>query len=206
LHAGIESTVACKSYVTSLVVLHWLTALLCREDLSEASREIETAEQGVERYLGHWRLHVDQWIDLTNEVQCLFVTGRGASLATTGTAGLILKESTRRPAEGMSSAAFRHGPLEVIGPHVLVLVLAGEARVNAQNRRLYEDILGGGGRAVWLAPHATSSGALDLPEVCSSLLPMVEILPVQMLSLALAARDGREAGRFEKASKVTLVA
>jgi glucosamine--fructose-6-phosphate aminotransferase (isomerizing) len=36
-----------------------------------------------------------------------------------------------------------------------------------------------------------------------ALQPVVEILPVQMLTLALAARDGREAGRFERASKVT---
>ena len=35
------------------------------------------------------------------------------------------------------------------------------------------------------------------------LLPLVEILPVQMLSLALAARNGREAGRFERATKIT---
>jgi hypothetical protein len=36
-----------------------------------------------------------------------------------------------------------------------------------------------------------------------SLRPIVEILPAQMLSLAIAARNGREAGRFERATKVT---
>ena len=41
------------------------------------------------------------------------------------------------------------------------------------------------------------------PEVPESVQPIVEILPVQMLSLALAARDGIEAGRFERASKIT---
>jgi glucosamine--fructose-6-phosphate aminotransferase (isomerizing) len=45
-----------------------------------------------------------------------------------------------------------------------------------------------------------------LPRTSPALQPIVEILPVQMLSLALAARDGREAGRFERASKVTVVA
>jgi glucosamine--fructose-6-phosphate aminotransferase (isomerizing) len=33
--------------------------------------------------------------------------------------------------------------------------------------------------------------------------PILEILPVQMITLALAARVGREPGRFERASKVT---
>jgi glucosamine--fructose-6-phosphate aminotransferase (isomerizing) len=48
--------------------------------------------------------------------------------------------------------------------------------------------------------------ASDLPIVAPVLRPIVEILPVQMLSLALAAGDGREAGRFEHATKVTAVA
>ena len=33
----------------------------------------------------------------------------------------------------------------------------------------------------------------------------MEILPVEMLTLALAAVKGREPGRFERATKVTVV-
>jgi len=44
------------------------------------------------------------------------------------------------------------------------------------------------------------------PDVPESVQPIVEILPIQMLSLALAAKDGIEAGRFERASKITNVA
>jgi hypothetical protein len=32
---------------------------------------------------------------------------------------------------------------------------------------------------------------------------MLEVLPAQMITLALAAQAGREAGRFELATKVT---
>ena len=35
--------------------------------------------------------------------------------------------------------------------------------------------------------------------------PILEMLPVQMLTLAIAGRLGREAGRFELATKVTAV-
>jgi hypothetical protein len=34
-------------------------------------------------------------------------------------------------------------------------------------------------------------------------LPILEILPVQMITLAFAAQTGREAGQFSLASKVT---
>jgi len=33
--------------------------------------------------------------------------------------------------------------------------------------------------------------------------PLVEILPIEMLTLALAAAKGREPGRFERITKVT---
>ena len=43
------------------------------------------------------------------------------------------------------------------------------------------------------------------PFGCFHLRPIFEILPAQMLSLALAANKGIEAGRFMRASKVTAV-
>jgi len=46
---------------------------------------------------------------------------------------------------------------------------------------------------------------LRIPVVPESALPILEILPVQMITLALATRNGSEAGRFALASKVTTV-
>jgi glucosamine--fructose-6-phosphate aminotransferase (isomerizing) len=41
--------------------------------------------------------------------------------------------------------------------------------------------------------------------VAAAVRPLIEILPVQMISLAMAALHGREAGRFERATKVTVI-
>lgn len=203
LHSGVERTVSCKSYLNTLAVLHWLRAALCHEEPATALRELQTAQRAVQRYLTHWREHVNDWLARTEGIQSVFITGRAESLATTAAAGLILKESTRHPAEGMSCAAFRHGPLEMADSAALVLIYAGDPRVRAPNRRLFQDVLRLGGRAVWASTGSPSTNALRLPRTCPALAPLVEILPVQMLSLALAARDGREAGRFERASKIT---
>ena len=207
LHAGAEATVSCKTYLASLAVLHWLGAVLTEADPLVALREIEQAEAGMSAYLSHWRDHVALLKPVVEGIESIFVTGRGCSLATAGTGGLILKESTRRPAEGMSCAAFRHGPLEMIGPNVLVLVMVGQTAVRDVNRKLYNDIISGGGRGGLIGPgHDATSTVFRLPGVPVALLPLLEILPVQMLSLALAARDGREAGVFAKASKITVTA
>jgi glucosamine--fructose-6-phosphate aminotransferase (isomerizing) len=44
---------------------------------------------------------------------------------------------------------------------------------------------------------------LRIPACDAELLPILEILPVEMMTLALAGLAGREAGKFEHASKVT---
>ena len=122
-------------------------------------------------------------------------------MAAVGTGALIVKESDRFHAEGMSSAAFRHGPFEMLGPDTFVLVLAGDKRTRELNRRLQQDVLDRGGSSKILGPDSAVP-AFRIPDR-ASLCPILEILPIQMITLAIAAQMGREPGRFELASKVT---
>jgi glucosamine--fructose-6-phosphate aminotransferase (isomerizing) len=203
LDAGAESTVSCKTYLSTLAVLHWLGACLLGGDSDATLAEVSETEVVVREYLSNWRDHVSELLPLVGGVTSVFVTGRGNSLATAGTGGLILKEATRQHAEGMSAAAFRHGPLEMAGSCVLVLIVDGDESTFPLHRRLADDVVKGGGRAVLIGPNTPPSGAFLLPALADAVMPILEILPVQMLSLALAARDGFEAGRFERASKIT---
>ena len=206
LCAGVESTVSCKTYLNTLAVLHWLGAQLTAGEARAALADLEQAERGVREYLARWREHVDELLPMLDGIESIFVTGRGDSLATAGTGGLILKESTRQHAEGMSAAAFRHGPLEMAGSRVLVLIFEGDDATTLLHRRLADDIVRGGGNAVLIGEGTAGVDVFRLPKVPASVRPIVEILPVQMLSLALAARDGFEAGRFTRASKITDIA
>ena len=206
LEAGVESTVSCKTYLSTLAVLHWLSAQLIHGESIDVHDDLAQAEQAVRSYLTGWREHVAELLPHLEGITSVFITGRGNSLASAGTGGLILKESTRQHAEGMSAAAFRHGPLEMAGKHVLVLIFEGNDTTSEMNRRLATDIIRGGGKAVLIGPHTSQLDVFQTPVVPESVQPIVEILPIQMLSLALAARDGMEAGRFERASKITNVA
>jgi glucosamine--fructose-6-phosphate aminotransferase (isomerizing) len=102
----------------------------------------------------------------------------------------------------MSSAAFRHGPFEMLSDKTFVLVFAGDGKTRDLNLRLLDDIRQQQGRAE-LVGQGAEFAPCDLPRVPHSIQPIVEVLPVQMITLALAAQAGREAGRFELASKVT---
>jgi glucosamine--fructose-6-phosphate aminotransferase (isomerizing) len=205
LHAGPEFSVSCKTYLATLVALEWLGAALCGDDLGAIRSELERAAPAVIAYLATWRAHVAELVVQFTGVRHLFLTGRGASLAAVGTGALILKESTRFHAEGMSSPAFRHGPLEMVSPGLFALVFASDPATAVLNEALVRDIVLAGGRAA-LVGEDVAPGALRLPRVPSRMRPLLEILPVQMISLALAALASREPGRFERATKVTIVA
>jgi glutamine---fructose-6-phosphate transaminase (isomerizing) len=204
LRAGTEYTVTCKTYVASLAALEWLASILSGLNPKATRNELCQAPDAVQQYLARWRRHVEAWLSLLEGVRHVFVVGRGASLGAAGTAGLILKESAHFPAEGMSSAAFRHGPFEMLNGSIFVLALAGDARALELNRRLVADIIQAGGRVALVGGDAKLK-VFRLPAVPASVQPIVEILPVQMLSLALAARQGREAGKFELTSKITTI-
>jgi len=137
------------------------------------------------------------------DIRHLFLVGMGASLASVGTGALIVKEADHFHAEGMSSAAFRHGPFEMLSGETFVVVFSGDGRTKDLNLGLLRDIRKQGGRGEAVSDD-TSFLAFGLPEAPACVRPILEILPVQMITLALAAQAGREPGRFERASKVTI--
>ncbi|RPI28882.1 MAG: SIS domain-containing protein [Acidobacteria bacterium] len=204
MRAGEEVSVSCKTYLATLLALEWLGAVLVGGDADETRAVLGEAATATENYLRKWESHVEAFARSLEGVGQVFVVGRGRSLATAETGGLILKESTHVPAEGMSSAAFRHGPFETLSDHIFVLVMEGDSVTAALNRRLVEDIRAAGGRAA-LVSASDSNQECRLLDSREAMRPILEMLPVQMLSLALAALRVREAGRFGLLQKVTTV-
>lgn len=205
LRAGAEFSVSCKTYLATLVALEWLGDALTGDEPAGVLRDADHAAHAVQGYLAGWREHVAKLAGDFAGLRHLFLLGRGASLAAAGTGALILKESTRFHAEGMSCPSFRHGPLEMVAPGLRALVFAGDPATLELNRALVNDIRAAGGWAA-LVGEGSEPGPFRLPAAPARLLPVLEMLPMQMLSLALAALAGREPGRFERATKVTTVA
>ena len=200
--AGNEFSVSCKTYVTALMALKWLGDVLCERDLRRTRQELKHACPAAAAYLVDWKDYVHTLAQVLKNTRHLFLVGRGASLATVGTGALIVKESDHFHAEGMSSAAFRHGPFEMLGSETFVLVFAGDAKTRDLNQRLLHDIHQQEKRAE-LVDEDASLPCCRIAEHGPSVRQILEILPVEMITLALAVQAGREPGRFELASKVT---
>jgi len=202
-HGGSESTVSCKSYIATLTALallaDWLTGQPTASTLAAAQNTVAQTQ----RYLTHW----DEYLDTTRQtlqgVRSLFLVGRGESLAAAGTGGLIIKEAAHFHAEGMSSAAFRHGPFEMVTPDVFTLVYAGEGPGRPLNANLLADIRTAGGKAELVDRAGETTTPFHLPTGTPCLASVLEILPAQVISVALGLLHGHNPGYFTRCSKVT---
>ena len=203
-NAGDEATVSCKTYISALMALSALAATLCGKDPATRLRDFEGVPDTIATYLRDWQQHVEAFDDLLHSVKDIFLVGRGSSLAAVGTGALTTKESAHFHAEAMSSAAFRHGPFEMLGPQIFVGVFAGEGHNRALNEGLVKDVRNAGAKSALFASD-TPDPATRMFDAPPPARPIAEILPVQMMTLALAALANREAGKFERATKVTAV-
>jgi glutamine---fructose-6-phosphate transaminase (isomerizing) len=205
--AGQEATVSCKTYLATLAAQAWLGDQLIQGGQGHHDYAgLAGAPQIVQAYLDKLPEHIETLKQVLNGIRQIYLTGRGMSIATAGTGGLILKESVHIPSEGMSSAAFRHGPFEMIGPETFVLVFAGCGETVRLNHKLYSDVVAAGGRTVLAAPDPLSEpGVFTLPPCPDPALQIMEILPVQMMTLALAELRNLQAGSFSLATKVTTI-
>jgi glutamine---fructose-6-phosphate transaminase (isomerizing) len=202
--AGEEATVSCKTYISALMALSVVGAALCGQQAAARLQEFESTPDTVDGYLRDWEQRVTEFCEALHHVNAVFLVGRGSSLAAVGTGALTTKESDHFHAEGMSSAAFRHGPFEMLSPEVFVGVFAGEGHNRKLNEGLVDDVRRAGGKSILFAADSPDAIAC-IPNVPSCVRPITEILPIQMMTLALAALANREAGKFERATKITAV-
>lgn len=200
LQAGPELSVAAtKSFIASLtavlhLVAHW------RED-AELLRALRDLPEQLQRAFAlDWSPLVQGLAD----VRDLFVLGRGYGLAAAQEAALKLKETCALHAEAFSSAEVRHGPMELVGPHVPVLLFA-QADDALEGALATAADFALRGADVWTAaPRARGRGAL--PIVATDQPLCAPILAIQAFYRAvntLALERGRDPDRPPHLAKVT---
>lgn len=199
--AGEEASVSCKTYISALAALAWLGDELLGERTYFPA--LAGVPDKVAEYWSAWQDAVEILKKKIADADHIFLLGRGNSLAAAYTGGLVIKEAARVAAEGMSSAAFRHGPLELVSPHTFAMIYLGAGRTTALNARLAQDICSIGGMAETVGV-GSGKPPFQLPVCSPTALPILEILPAQLLSLALADLHSSQAGHFLHISKVTV--
>jgi glucosamine--fructose-6-phosphate aminotransferase (isomerizing) len=205
IHAGDEATVSTKTYLNMLSMLMLASTQLAGGDWQALLQSMRKAADGIETYVNNWPDKIIELDELLDVVDQLLILGRGASMAAVWNGSLINKEAAKSAFEGMNVADFRHGPMELASSRLTLLVLEGAPQTAGLNRELALEVSEHGGKVLWLANKVDPQlRTLLLPSVDETVRPLVEILPLQMLSIVMAQRTGFEPGKFRHIGKVTL--
>ncbi len=209
--AGPEQTVSTKTYTAGLVALYIFERLLIGEGDALAA-EIAALADTVEAVLDVMPGKLDETLAYLGHDLPLTFIGRGGSYASAMMAALVTAEAAKAPTQALSAGQFRHGPLELVREDFRsVLFLGGPGATLDLNLKTVADVARFGGRCLVIAPENAAAALPDneqkllLPTVAEGLLPVLEILPIQLLMVPMALARGFEPAKFLNGSKVTII-
>ncbi|HEX4166734.1 MAG TPA: SIS domain-containing protein [Bryobacteraceae bacterium] len=206
LHCPADQMVAIQTYSATVVAFTLLAAVLAG-DLEDAFLDLDDAIGALARFLPDCLGAREGWGDFLAGANPLYVLGRGPTLGSVHEAILLLHETAKAPAIGMSAAQFRHGPVEVVDERFRGIVIGTQTETQHLEEALAGDLMSMGGQVRWIGPAATSQQVknlcawpADLPQRFSFL---GEIVPLQLAAYRKAELNGIRPGGFRWAPLVT---
>jgi glucosamine--fructose-6-phosphate aminotransferase (isomerizing) len=206
--AGEERAVpATKTYTSQLAAMAVLGTALA-PDRQSLDAELLRAPEEMHRLLQE-NADVDAAITLLADADDVLVSGRGLFMGTALEIALKLEETCLRPVRGLSYADLRHGPIAVVSPDlVAVLVSANDGPLADGMAELAEDlrerdvkgIVGLGGTEKF---RQTCDVALPAAMLTEAVAPLAAVIPGQILAERLAVRLGRDPDAPRGLRKVT---
>ena len=178
-----------------------LAALACLALAAGRARGVlsETDEQNLVRALIQVPRHMAEALALEPQIEKLAKTlsksrdvlylGRGTSYPIALEGALKLKEISYIHAEGYAAGELKHGPIALIDETMPVVVIAPHDRVFEKTVSNMQEVAARGGKIILLtdpkgAAEATieSMETLTLPDMASTVTPLVYAIPVQLIA------------------------
>ncbi len=149
---------------------------------------------------------VAEWDSFVQAGSPIYFLGRGDSYASVLEGALLIGETAKEPAVGLAAASFRHGPVEIVDEGYRAVIFAGAAVTRGLNLELARGLsrFGGKIRVIGVAgADAEGLSLIPLPAVPDAILPLLEIIPVQIAAMRFAFVKGLEIGKFRHTGQVT---
>jgi glucosamine--fructose-6-phosphate aminotransferase (isomerizing) len=212
---GVAST---KAFTCQLAVLACLalSAGRARGELSEAD------EQKLVRALIETPRHMAAALTLEPEIERLaqdlakvkdvLYLGRGTSFPIALEGALKLKEISYIHAEGYAAGELKHGPIALIDETMPVIVIAPYDRVFEKTVSNMQEVIARGGRIILVTdPKGAKEAAINsmmtltLPDMASTVTPLVYAIPVQLIAYHTAAAIGTDVDQPRNLAKSVTV-
>src|SRR5580698_5936787 len=223
--AGVELAVpATKSFTTQLTLMVMLALLAARERRALAMEHIEEqldalagVPASIAEQLPAWERTISGLAEEYSDAKTFLYLGRGVHYAIAREGALKLKESSYLHAEGYPSGELKHGPNALVSPEVPLVVLATVDEDDPESMLRYEktvsllyDMRQQGARVLALA----NTGDATIPSLAShtipiepaseSLLPVSEVIPLQLFAYFLAVSHGVNVDRPRNLTKAVI--
>ncbi len=150
-------------------------------------------------------------LDLAKVKDALYL-GRGTSFPIALEGALKLKEISYIHAEGYAAGELKHGPIALIDETMPVIVIAPHDRVFEKTVSNMQEVAARGGKIILVtdpkgAEEATieSLVTLMLPEMASTVTPLVYAIPVQLIAYHTAAAIGTDVDQPRNLAKSVTV-
>ena len=203
IHAVVEKTVSTRTYTHALAASQLAASALLGKDVESVRADLLRSAASMRGYLVNWEEHVERLGEQIGFPKRMAILGRGPSMASVYTGTLILGEAAKYAAIPYQAGEFRHGPLELAGPDLSVLIFAGPPETRHLNLQLFNELRSYNTPAFWISPDA-NDWQVEMADVPATGLPLAEILVIQLLTIHFAQQIGVEAGHFFRSGKVTL--
>ena len=214
--AGPELSIpATKSFTTQLTVLYLMALFLARKRgrmTSEVTRSylqrLQRLPEAIDKNLGVWDELAGQFAQKYFEAEKFLYLGRGVHYAIAREGALKLKEISYAHAEGYPAGELKHGPNALVDEHLPVVVLATCDHRDPDSvlryRRTLEvmkEVKSRRGRVITVATEGDQEVAeiaddvFFAPAAPELLLPIIEVIPLQLFAYHIATRKGYDVDR-----------
>jgi glucosamine--fructose-6-phosphate aminotransferase (isomerizing) len=209
--AGVERAIpATKSFTAQLLVLH-LIALLAAESrnaldtptITKYLQQLAGLANVLDQQITAWESQVSQLAKQYQSFKNFLFLGRGVHYAIAREGALKLKESSYLHAEGYPGGELKHGPNALVSDGTPLVMIATADRNDPDALFRYEkmvqlmrDMKAQGANIIAIATEADTDVAalanatITVPALPETILPIAEVVPLQMLSYFMAINNG----------------
>ncbi len=196
---GVAST---KAFLAQLVATFLLAVRLGRakgaldeERARELLSELRLLRPKLEQLLSReFRAHLLGIAQRHQGVKGFLFLGRGVNYPIALEGALKLKEISYMHAEGYAAGEMKHGPIAMIEPWMTSVVITGHGLMAEKVRSNIEQIRARGGPVIAVGSDAESLAladeAIQVPESSEWLSPLLNVIPLQLLSYEIALLRG----------------
>ncbi len=227
LAAGPELAIpATKSFSCQLTALYLLALYIAQKlgTLSPAEIDRRLAEllalpNHIQRHLDAWRAQTAELAGRYRNAGSFLYLGRGVHYAIAREGALKMKESSYVQAEGYPSGELKHGPNALVSEQVPLVALAtvdhslpDSVLRYQKSLQLLEDLQKQGARVIAVASAgdrdvaALTADCIWIDPVGEHLMPIPEVIPLQLFSYHMAIERGVNVDRPRNLSKAVIEA